>query len=169
VLLYCLLSVWTFHGGGDNVNVWAPNDCSILLPKCESLPLQVSYMKQTFIIANMFLATTLLGPILYQVTALRLESKLWSQKYFGVLYQEKSGSPGQGCQMVCFQTKNPSLGKFCRVLLWKILVYFMTIWSVLWPFGIFCGTLVYFSPFWYFGPRKIWQPCCRQCDLGPMW
>jgi hypothetical protein len=32
----------------------------------------------------------------------------------------------QGCQMVCFQTKNPSLGTFGRVLLWKILVYFMT-------------------------------------------
>jgi hypothetical protein len=64
----------------------------------------------------------------------------------------------QGCEMVCFQTKNLNLGKFCRVLLWKILVYFMTIWSILQPFGIFCGNLVYFSPFWYFGPRKIWQP-----------
>jgi hypothetical protein len=64
----------------------------------------------------------------------------------------------QGCQMVCFQTKNPNLGKFRRVLLWKILVYFMTIWSILRPLEIFCGNLVYFSPFWYFGPRKIWQP-----------
>jgi hypothetical protein len=72
----------------------------------------------------------------------------------------------QGCQMVCFQTKNPELGKFWRVLLWKILVYFMTIWSmyfmaignISWPFGIFCSSLVYFSPFWYIGPRKIWQP-----------
>jgi hypothetical protein len=69
--------------------------------------------------------------------------------------------------MVCFQTKNPSLGKFWKVLLRKILVYFMTIWStyftaignILWPFGIFCGNLVYFSPLWYFGPIKIWQPC----------
>jgi hypothetical protein len=48
----------------------------------------------------------------------------------------------------------------------KSRVYFMTIWSILWPFGIFYGHLVYFaviwytylSPFWYFGPRKIWQP-----------
>jgi hypothetical protein len=46
--------------------------------------------------------------------------------------------------MVCFQTNNPNLGKFWRVLLLKILVYFMTIWSnstaignILWPFGIF--------------------------------
>jgi hypothetical protein len=29
----------------------------------------------------------------------------------------------QGCQMVSFQTKNLNLGKFLRVLLWKILVY----------------------------------------------
>jgi hypothetical protein len=40
----------------------------------------------------------------------------------------------QGCQMVCFQTKNPNLGKFWRVLQWKILVYFMTIWSILRPY-----------------------------------
>jgi hypothetical protein len=39
----------------------------------------------------------------------------------------------QGCQMVCFQTKNPNLGKFWSVLLWKILIYFMTIWSILRP------------------------------------
>jgi hypothetical protein len=49
-----------------------------------------------------------------------------------------------GCQMVCFQTKNANLGKFWRVLQWKILVSFMTIWSVLWPLEIFHGHLVYF-------------------------
>jgi hypothetical protein len=85
----------------------------------------------------------------------------------------------QGCQMVCFQTKNLNLGKFLGVLQWKILVYFMTIcsilrpfeifyghlvyftaiWNILWPFGVLCGHLVYFFPFWYFVPRKIWQPC----------
>jgi hypothetical protein len=27
------------------------------------------------------------------------------------------------------------------------------------PFGTFCGHLVHFVPFWYFVPRKIWQPC----------
>jgi hypothetical protein len=44
----------------------------------------------------------------------------------------------QGCQMACFQTKNPSLGKFLTDLHWKILVYvFMAIWSILRPFGIF--------------------------------
>jgi hypothetical protein len=35
--------------------------------------------------------------------------------------------PQQGCQMVCFQTKNPKLGKFWRALEWKVLVYFMVI------------------------------------------
>jgi hypothetical protein len=33
-----------------------------------------------------------------------------------------------------------------------ILVYFIAIWS-------FYGHLVYFSPYWYVAPRKIWQPC----------
>jgi hypothetical protein len=64
--------------------------------------------------------------------------------------------PKQGCQMVCFQTKNPILGKFWMVLQWKILVYFMTIWSILlqleiffsiwyilWSFDIFFPDLVF--------------------------
>jgi hypothetical protein len=51
--------------------------------------------------------------------------------------------------MVCFQTKNPNLGKFWRVLLWKILVYFMTFWSILRQFEIFNDHLVYFVVIWY--------------------
>jgi hypothetical protein len=35
---------------------------------------------------------------------------------------------GQGCQMVYFQTKNPNLCKFWRVLKLQMLVYFMSIW-----------------------------------------
>jgi hypothetical protein len=38
------------------------------------------------------------------------------------------------------------------------LVYFMAIGNILWSFGIVCCNLLYFPPFWYFGPRKIWQP-----------
>jgi hypothetical protein len=73
--------------------------------------------------------------------------------------------------MVYFTTKNPYLGKFGRVLQWKMLVYFMDIRpilqpigifleipDILWTFGIFCDNLVYFSPFWHVVPRKIWQP-----------
>jgi hypothetical protein len=36
-----------------------------------------------------------------------------------------------------FQTKTPNLGKFWRALEWKIFVYFMPIWNILWPFGNF--------------------------------
>jgi hypothetical protein len=52
----------------------------------------------------------------------------------------------QGCQMAYFQTKNPNLDKFCME--WKM-VYFMAIWSILRPSGIFCGHLVYFTAIWY--------------------
>jgi hypothetical protein len=39
------------------------------------------------------------------------------------------------------------------------LEYFTAIWYNLWPFGIACGHLVYFSQFGIFGSKKIWQPC----------
>jgi hypothetical protein len=44
--------------------------------------------------------------------------------------------------MVCFQTKNPNLGKFWRAFEWKMLVYFMAVWNILRSFGIFYGHLV---------------------------
>jgi hypothetical protein len=61
----------------------------------------------------------------------------------------------QGCQMVCFQTKNPNLGTFLRVLQWKMMVYFKDTWSILrsfvifyvWTFGIVRGNFVNFSRF----------------------
>jgi hypothetical protein len=72
----------------------------------------------------------------------------------------------QGCQMVYFHAQNPTLGIFWRVLEWKMLVYFMTIWNILRSFGKFYGRLALFVFIWYifsrfgmFGPRKIWQPC----------
>jgi hypothetical protein len=39
--------------------------------------------------------------------------------------------------MVYFHTKNPTLGKFLKVLQWKTLVHFMDIWSM------------YFTAIWY--------------------
>jgi hypothetical protein len=51
--------------------------------------------------------------------------------------------------MVHFQTKNRNLGNFWRALQWKMLVYPMDIWSILRPFGIFRGNLVYFVVIWY--------------------
>jgi hypothetical protein len=61
--------------------------------------------------------------------------------------------------MVYFQTKNTNLGKFWRIWQWKMSVNFVAIWSILWPFVIFYGYLVWFFSFWYVAPRKIWQPC----------
>jgi hypothetical protein len=59
--------------------------------------------------------------------------------------------------MVYFQTQNPNLGKFGRVLRWKMLVdfmailsilrtfgIFMVIWYISWPIGIFIPVLVCF-------------------------
>jgi hypothetical protein len=67
----------------------------------------------------------------------------------------QASGENQGCQMVCFQTKNQNLGKFWRVSQWKMLVYFMDTWSILrsfvicilWTFGIACGICYIFPRF----------------------
>jgi hypothetical protein len=41
------------------------------------------------------------------------------------------------------------------------LVHFKVFCYILWTFGIARDNLVYILPFWYFVPRKIWQPCLR--------
>jgi hypothetical protein len=57
--------------------------------------------------------------------------------------------------MVCFQTKNPNLGKFLRALDGKMLIYFMAIWNILRPFGKFCDHLVHFVLIWYIFPFLV--------------
>jgi hypothetical protein len=57
-----------------------------------------------------------------------------------------------------FSNQNPNLGKVWRDLQFKIMVDFMAIRYILWPFGMFRGHLVYFFSFWYVVLRKIWQP-----------
>jgi hypothetical protein len=56
----------------------------------------------------------------------------------------------QVCQMAYFRNKNSNVCKLWWVLQWKMLVHMyilhMAIWSVLRPFGIFYGYLVYFFP-----------------------
>jgi hypothetical protein len=65
------------------------------------------------------------------------------------------GSSDQGCQMVCFQTKNPiwvNFGGSHNGKSWYILrpfglffyhcKYFMAIWYILWSFGTFLPVLV---------------------------
>jgi hypothetical protein len=59
----------------------------------------------------------------------------------------------QGCQIVHFQTKDSNLGKYWRVLQWKMLIYFISIWYSLRTFGIVFGHLVYFLVIWYICPR----------------
>jgi hypothetical protein len=60
--------------------------------------------------------------------------------------------------MVCFQTKNPNLGKFWGVLQWKMLVYFMDNLSIFCSFVIFYGHLVYFLPFGILYQEKSGNP-----------
>jgi hypothetical protein len=50
--------------------------------------------------------------------------------------------------MVCFQTKNPNVGEFWRALDWKMFIYFMATWNILWGFGLFYGHLVHFVFIW---------------------
>jgi hypothetical protein len=64
-------------------------------------------------------------PILVALVTTNAGLKQLSWKY-GNFYAVGQHSL-QGCQMVCFQTKNPNLGKFWRVFQWKSLVYFMII------------------------------------------
>jgi hypothetical protein len=56
----------------------------------------------------------------------------------------------QGCQTVYFRTKMPILGKFWMVLKWKVLVYFIALWSVLQPFGIHTYLMVIWYILWSF-------------------
>jgi hypothetical protein len=55
----------------------------------------------------------------------------------------------EGCQMVCFRTKNPNLGKFWSVfaledvgIFYGHLVHFMVFCYILWAFGMGRGNLV---------------------------
>jgi hypothetical protein len=67
--------------------------------------------------------------------------------------------------------KNPDLGKFWRVLQWKIWVcilhghleYYTAFWNILWPFGIVCGHLVHFSVLVCFDQEKSGIPGAVFC------
>jgi hypothetical protein len=51
-------------------------------------------------------------------------------------------------------------------IFYRHLVHFTVFCYILWTFGIVCVNLVYFFPFWYLEPRKIWQPWFqKQCPL----
>jgi hypothetical protein len=57
------------------------------------------------------------------------------------------------------------VGKFGRFLQWKMLEHFMTMWSILWPCGRFCGHLVYFMVLWYIFPVLV---CCTKKNLATL-
>jgi hypothetical protein len=46
-------------------------------------------------------------------------------------------------------------------ILYGHLVYFTANREILWPFGTFCGHLIFPPPFWYIVQRKLWQPWTR--------
>jgi hypothetical protein len=60
--------------------------------------------------------------------------------------------------MVCFQTKNPNLGKIWRVLEWKMFIYFMANWNILLIFGIFNEHLHNFMLIWHIFPGLVHVP-----------
>jgi hypothetical protein len=75
--------------------------------------------------------------------------------------------------MAYFQTKNTDLGKFWRVLQWKVLVYYMPIWSIiwlfeyiLWPFGIL---RFMFSRFGMFPQEKYGNPASFLWTADILW
>jgi hypothetical protein len=83
---------------------------------------------------------------------------IWTKKNLATLVQillKRQNGQMQGCQMASFQTKNPNSGKFWSFLQRKMMVNFMTISSVLLPFGIFCG---HFSRFGMLCEEKSGNP-----------
>jgi hypothetical protein len=80
----------------------------------------------------------------------RLSAAKWIQFVSALNRNEVSGMVmHQGCQMVYFQTKNPTFGKNWRVLQRKLFVYFII-------FGLFTAVLYIFRSFgilWFIFPR----------------
>jgi hypothetical protein len=72
-----------------------------------------------------------------------------------------------------FKQKKFNLGKFERVLYWKMLIHFMAIWSILRPFSKFCAFyyhLVYFSRFGMLYQEKSGNPVCSPTGISvPCW
>jgi hypothetical protein len=83
--------------------------------------------------------------------------------------------PKQGCQMVYFETQNPNLGNYWKVLQRKMLVYFMAIWSIVRLFNtlyshllnLLCVHLVYFPSFEMLGQEKSGNPAPKQGVRSP--
>jgi cellulose synthase/poly-beta-1,6-N-acetylglucosamine synthase-like glycosyltransferase len=64
-----------------------------------------------------------------------------------------------------FQTKNPDLGKFWRVLQQRVLVYFVVIGQIFRTFGMFGGHLGYFVVIWSIFAILV---CCTKKNLATL-
>jgi hypothetical protein len=53
-------------------------------------------------------------------------------------------------------------------IIYEHLIQFTAVLCILYKFGTFCGHLVYFFPFWYVAPRKIWQPGQQPVETGTL-
>jgi hypothetical protein len=68
--------------------------------------------------------------------------------------------------MAYFQTKNPNLDKSWRDFQWKMLVYVMTFWSILRPFGLFVAVIVLvLMSIWYIFTVLV---CCSKKNLATL-
>jgi hypothetical protein len=56
---------------------------------------------------------------------------------------------GRVARWFIFNPKNPNLGKFLRVIDWKLFIYFMAIWNVWMAFWIFYEHMVHLVFIWY--------------------
>jgi hypothetical protein len=92
-------------------------------------------------------------PVFFPSAGREREKKIISSGRNKIIEQKRSPktSRDQGCQMVNFLTKNSNLGKFWWGLQWKMLVYFVDIWSILRPFDIFLGIWFIFVVIWHIG------------------
>jgi hypothetical protein len=77
---------------------------------------------------------------------LNRERGLWP---FKATEQTVTWLPGRVARWFVFKPKIPNLGKFCGALDWKMFIYVMAIWNILWRFGIFYDHLVHFVFIWY--------------------
>jgi hypothetical protein len=65
-----------------------------------------------------------------------------------------------------FPNQNPNLGKFWMVLNWKLLAYFMPLWTILRPSGIF---IVIWYNLWSFGIFfPFWYIVCTKKNLATL-
>jgi hypothetical protein len=121
--------------------------------------------------SKIFLYSSALSFRTFCLIVLCLESKKKHQMVsaFGVgewLYQyDKFNLVDHRVARLFFQTNNPNLGKFYRCfrlvnvyMFYGHSEYFIEIWDILWPFGIFCIHLLHFSGFGIMYQEKSGNP-----------